>query len=109
MSPDFWLEKAFLDFGITPKLFYLIPAIDNEKRYNLLSGDPNKALIYVSRYGILPLVEYFISKGANNYDQAMLAAVEGGQVGIVRLMADRGKKRNREDDQQDQVKRRRYL
>lgn len=32
MSPDFWLEKAFLDFGITPKLFYLIPAIDNEKK-----------------------------------------------------------------------------
>ncbi len=36
MSDNHWAEKAFSDFGIVPELFYLIPAINNEQRYNFL-------------------------------------------------------------------------
>ncbi len=29
MDSNFWFEKAFLDFGITPELFALIPRLED--------------------------------------------------------------------------------
>ena len=37
-NPEYyWVEKAFLDFGIVPNLFTLIPASNNQERYGVLS------------------------------------------------------------------------
>ena len=70
----YWAEKAFLDFGIVPNLFYLIPASNNQERYNILSQGVENGLVMASRNGILPLIFFFLQKGAKNYDKAASAA-----------------------------------
>lgn len=87
----FWLRKAELDFNISPQELQFIPGKDNKARYEwLIDKTPNEGLYEASVMGSLPLVRYFISRGANNYNRCLTPAARGGHLEIVKLMLDKG-------------------
>ncbi len=91
MNGQLWAEKAFLDFGITPILFPLVPGNYDQDRYiYLASHNPNEGLADAAERGIGPLMYYFINKGARDYNSALISAARGGYLDIVKAMVSLG-------------------
>ena len=86
----FWQQKALYDFGISAQAFNLLPG-NNKARYEyLLSIDPNNGLFYSADVGNLELVNYFINRGARNYNLAARTAAKQGHIKIVNQMLQLG-------------------
>ena len=90
-KPYLWARKAELDFGIIPQDLQHIPGDTNKDKYIwIMKADPEVGLDQASSIGSLPLVKYFLDKGAKDYNQAMAYAAEGGHLDIIKMMLDLG-------------------
>lgn len=87
-SDNFWYRKLVRDYNLRPdgvkdaKIYYQI-IICNWNYSNL-------GMFWAARKGCKDLVEYFIKKGANNWNRGMEGAAEGGYRDLVDFFIQKG-------------------
>jgi len=96
---NFWAIKAVREFKITVKQFYQSQLTGQDRYLQLLAEvgdicvpgseriiDVNKCLGLVSANNNIKLIDYFITKGADDINYALLQAAKNGHLEVIRYL-----------------------
>jgi hypothetical protein len=93
---SFWRKRFISKFG-EEALKYNYNLWNNKELYlaivyylSLAKDDVNKAMEYAAEKGHRDFIDFFIFKGANNWDKGMYGAAKGGHIGLVHFFIDKG-------------------